>query len=80
MCLESLSPVVWSDFHRFVCLFLFYINVFCLQLQTEFVQAGDTQFVTTINDADSINHVVVFLTGVQPFPDHMAGSGLYNVK
>jgi hypothetical protein len=51
-----------------------------LQLQTEFVQAGDTQFVTTINDADSINHVVVFLTGVQPFPDHMAGSGLYNVK
>uniref|UniRef100_A0A914VYA1 Hikeshi-like domain-containing protein n=1 Tax=Plectus sambesii TaxID=2011161 RepID=A0A914VYA1_9BILA len=43
-------------------------------LQTDFVQAGETQFVATIPEADTINHVVVFLTGVQPFPENTAGA------
>lgn len=30
-----------------------------------------------IPDADSINHVVVFLTGVQPFPNGTGGSGSF---
>jgi hypothetical protein len=46
-----------------------------LQLQADFVQAGDAEFVTTVHDAESINHVVVFLTGVQAFPAGTGGSG-----
>uniref|UniRef100_A0A914S5Y2 Hikeshi-like domain-containing protein n=1 Tax=Parascaris equorum TaxID=6256 RepID=A0A914S5Y2_PAREQ len=44
-------------------------------LQADFVQAGETEFVTEVSDASSINHVVVFLTGVTPFPDGTGGSG-----
>ncbi|CAD5225781.1 unnamed protein product [Bursaphelenchus okinawaensis] len=43
-------------------------------IQTDFVQAGETEFVCEIPNADAINHLVVFLTGVQPFPDGMGGS------
>uniref|UniRef100_A0A914ZUH6 Hikeshi-like domain-containing protein n=1 Tax=Parascaris univalens TaxID=6257 RepID=A0A914ZUH6_PARUN len=43
-------------------------------LQADFVQAGETEFVTEVSDASSINHVVVFLTGVTPFPDGTGGS------
>ncbi|XP_068082442.1 protein OPI10 homolog isoform X2 [Anabrus simplex] len=43
------------------------------EVQTDFVLTTPTQFVKTIPDADSISHIVVFLTGVQPFPDGMAG-------
>ncbi|CAJ0928534.1 unnamed protein product, partial [Mesorhabditis belari] len=43
-------------------------------LQTDFVQAGEREFMIEIPDADSINHVVIFLTGVQPFPDGTAGA------
>uniref|UniRef100_A0A914CMI7 Hikeshi-like domain-containing protein n=1 Tax=Acrobeloides nanus TaxID=290746 RepID=A0A914CMI7_9BILA len=43
-------------------------------IQTDFIQAGETEFVIEISNADTINHVVVFLTGVQPFPDHLGGS------
>ncbi|KAG5892094.1 hypothetical protein JTB14_011994 [Gonioctena quinquepunctata] len=42
-------------------------------VQTEFQQISETQLVTTINDADNINHIVVFLTGIVPFPDGTAG-------
>ncbi|KAJ8951467.1 hypothetical protein NQ318_000161 [Aromia moschata] len=42
-------------------------------VQTEFQQISPTQFVTTINDADNINHIVVFLTGAVPFPEGTAG-------
>lgn len=44
-------------------------------MQTEFQQIRETQFVTTILDADNINHIVVFLTGLMPFPEGMAGQG-----
>ncbi|CAG9822608.1 unnamed protein product [Phaedon cochleariae] len=42
-------------------------------VQTEFQQISETQLVTTINDADNINHVAVFLTGAIPFPEGTAG-------
>ncbi|CAG0921546.1 unnamed protein product [Notodromas monacha] len=44
--------------------------------QTDFVQADPTHFLLTINDADNINYVVVFMTGTTPFPDDMGG-GVY---
>lgn len=34
---------------------------------------SESQCITTILDADNINHIVVFLTGVTPLPDGMAG-------
>lgn len=43
-------------------------------IQANFVQAGDTEFVTEVADAGSINHVVVFLTGIMPFPEGTGGS------
>ncbi|XP_044262530.1 protein OPI10 homolog [Tribolium madens] len=42
-------------------------------VQTEFQPISETQFITTIPDADSINHIVVFLTGAIPFPEGTAG-------
>lgn len=45
-----------------------------LQVQT-FEQIGETQFITTIHDADHINHIVLFLTGTVPFPQGMGGLG-----
>lgn len=42
-------------------------------VQTEFQQISETQVVTTIQDADNINHIVVFLTGTVPFPEGTAG-------
>lgn len=43
-------------------------------VQTNFQNIDNTKFVTIIPDADSINHIVVFLTGAQPFPDVLGGS------
>ena len=45
-----------------------------LQVQS-FEQVGETQFLTTIHDADNINHIVVFMTGTVPFPQGMGGLG-----
>ncbi|XP_045465889.1 protein OPI10 homolog [Harmonia axyridis] len=42
-------------------------------VQTEFQPISHSQFLTTIPDADNINHVVVFLTGISPFPEGTAG-------
>ncbi|CAG9765142.1 unnamed protein product [Ceutorhynchus assimilis] len=42
-------------------------------VQTEFQQINEAHFVTTIPDADNINHIVVFLTGSVPFPEGTAG-------
>jgi hypothetical protein len=44
-------------------------------VQTEFQPISEVQFVATIPDADSINHIVVFLTGAIPFPEGTAGQG-----
>uniref|UniRef100_A0A2L2YD89 Uncharacterized protein n=2 Tax=Parasteatoda tepidariorum TaxID=114398 RepID=A0A2L2YD89_PARTP len=43
-------------------------------VQTDFQAIDSTKFVTNIVDADNVNHIVVFLTGVQPFPDGLGGS------
>lgn len=53
---------------------LFGIIVSGRLVQTNFEQVGETQFLTVIPEADNINHVVVFLTGTQPFPDGLGGS------
>lgn len=44
-----------------------------MKVQTDFQQVTETQFITTILDADNINHIVVFLTGITPFPEGTAG-------
>lgn len=41
---------------------------------TQFTQAGDTEFLCEIGDAANVNHVVVFITGLHPFPEGMGGS------
>jgi hypothetical protein len=38
-------------------------------VSTAWEQAGPTNVVAEIQDADSVNHVVVFLTGAVPFPE-----------
>ncbi|KAJ9586005.1 hypothetical protein L9F63_020343 [Diploptera punctata] len=43
------------------------------RLVQSFEQVGEAQFLTTIHDADNINHIVVFLTGTVPFPQGMGG-------
>lgn len=43
-------------------------------VQTDFQMVGETQFLVNIAEADSINHIVVFMTGVQAFPEGMGGS------
>ncbi|XP_054161846.1 protein OPI10 homolog [Oppia nitens] len=43
-------------------------------VQTDFVAVDVNKFLITIQNADDINHVVVFMTGLQPFPEGMAGS------
>lgn len=45
-----------------------------VQVQTDFQQVGDSQFLINIPEADHINHIVVFLTGTMPLPLGMAGS------
>ncbi|KAL3278483.1 hypothetical protein HHI36_013802 [Cryptolaemus montrouzieri] len=47
-------------------------------VQTEFQPISQTQFLTTITDADNINHVVVFLTGAIPFPEGTAGQVFFS--
>lgn len=42
-------------------------------VQTDFTPISETQFLTTILDVDSINHIVVFLTGAVPFPEGTVG-------
>ncbi|XP_026323766.1 protein OPI10 homolog [Hyposmocoma kahamanoa] len=42
-------------------------------VQTDFTPMSETQFLTTILEADAINHVVVFLTGAVPLPVGTAG-------
>lgn len=48
---------------------------FVFQVQTDFQQIGENKFLFTVPDADNINHIVVFLTGIIPFSDGMGGAG-----
>jgi hypothetical protein len=43
-------------------------------VQTNFEQVDTAKFLVTIPNADSINHVVLFLTGLQPLPPNMAAA------
>lgn len=43
-------------------------------VQTDYKQVTANQFLFNIVDADSINHVVVFLTGQTPFPEGFGGA------
>lgn len=42
-------------------------------VQTDFTPLSETQFLSTITEADTINHLVVFLTGVAPLPPGTVG-------
>ncbi|XP_022096444.1 protein Hikeshi-like [Acanthaster planci] len=43
-------------------------------VQTDMQQVDPTHFVFNIENADTVNHIVVFLTGTMPFPDGMGGA------
>uniref|UniRef100_A0A1I7VVV4 DUF775 domain-containing protein n=1 Tax=Loa loa TaxID=7209 RepID=A0A1I7VVV4_LOALO len=43
-------------------------------IQTDFVQVSGTEFVIEVAGSGSVNHVVVFLTGVAPFPTDTGGT------
>nr|CDQ00997.1 Bm4011, isoform c [Brugia malayi] len=47
-------------------------------IQTDFVQMSRTEFVIEVADSGSVNHVVVFLTGVAPFPADTGGTGMWS--
>ena len=44
------------------------------QVNTNVQQAGASEFYLTLEEVESINHVVVFLTGQVPFSDGFGGS------
>ncbi|KAK3600775.1 hypothetical protein CHS0354_009202 [Potamilus streckersoni] len=43
-------------------------------VQTDAQQVSENKFIFNIQDADNINHIVVFLTGQVPFPDGLGGA------
>ncbi|CAG5116333.1 unnamed protein product [Candidula unifasciata] len=43
-------------------------------VQTDFHRVSETQFLFNIPEADSINHVVIFMTGQTPFPEGLGGA------
>jgi len=43
-------------------------------VQTDFVQVDMTHCVCSLDNADSVNHLVIFLTGQQAFPDGFGGA------
>ncbi|KAL3842587.1 hypothetical protein ACJMK2_020581 [Sinanodonta woodiana] len=43
-------------------------------VQTDAQQISENKFIFNIQDADNINHIVVFLTGQVPFPDGLGGA------
>ena len=47
-------------------------------MQTEGQQISENQVVFNIQEADNINHIVVFMTGQTPFPDGLGGAGTVN--
>lgn len=52
---------------------LFGIIVSGRLVQTDFQPVDSNKFLVSIPEADALNHIVVFLTGVQPLPaDHGA--------
>ncbi|KAH9517538.1 hypothetical protein DERF_008208 [Dermatophagoides farinae] len=47
-------------------------------VQTDFQQVEPSKFLITIPNADAINHIVVFLTGMVPLPADMAGAVFFS--
>lgn len=45
------------------------------KVRTDFDRLEETKFMITINSAESVNYICVFLTGLMPFPEGTAGSG-----
>jgi len=43
-------------------------------VSTNWEQISETNCVAELVDADSVNHIVIFLTGQTPFPDGMGGA------
>lgn len=43
-------------------------------VSTSWEQVSETNCICELTDADSINHVVIFLTGQVPFPDGLGGA------
>lgn len=43
------------------------------QVQTDFTPLSETRYLVTIPEADTINHAVVFLTGLAPLPPAAVG-------
>ncbi|KAL5238541.1 hypothetical protein ACI65C_005951 [Semiaphis heraclei] len=43
-------------------------------VRTDFERLEETKFMITINSAESVNYICVFLTGLVPFPEGTAGS------
>jgi hypothetical protein len=81
LVVELLLSIIQLNMCKYLMCSLIYLkNVtpkvafFSLQVQS-FEQVGETQFLTTIHDADNINHIVVFMTGTVPFPQGMGGLG-----
>lgn len=50
-------------------------HVTFLQVQADFATLDATHVATTLADADSINHLCVFMTGAMPLPDGFGGAG-----
>lgn len=54
-----------------------HVLIFFGKVQTDAQRVGPTQFVFNLADVERIHHVIVFLTGVTPFPDGMGGGVYY---
>ena len=61
---------------RGICLLSYQVH-HLFQVQTDLQQVEETKFLINIANADSINHIVIFMTGQTPFPDALGGAGEY---
>ena len=41
-----------------------------------FERVSENQFLIQINDIETVNHLVVFMSGQEAFPENLAGAGL----
>lgn len=54
------------------------LTSFVFQVRTDFERLEETKFMITINSAESVNYICVFLTGLLPFPEGTVGAGKNN--